>query len=362
MTTVRYMFGSLDNRQIIAELPLVSVSMSNKLNDWGTFRGTMYYDSTGIDNADVAAATIPGRSFLVVEKDDVPIWDGIVWGSSYNSDSKVLNITGRTYEAYADKQIIDVDFIRTAYEQRNIMRELWSALQGPASRNIGIEIPSVFPTVVPRDISVLASEYKTFLQMMSSVADGDNGFDWTIKTIKQNNQYYRQLQIGYPFLGTVDAAGLSFDYPGNVVNYYETSNITSGGTHLFLLGAGEGADMVVGSAVQSDLLATGFKRYDIVVSRKDIEEQFTLNSVAAQLGKTRRAPVKILKVFLKADLEPQFGSYGLGDTATVSIIDPKHPVGLTASARIVAWEYKPQSDDTTDQAELIFEGDDLNDG
>lgn len=360
MATIRYLFGDLDSRQIIAELPLTSVSMDTKLNDWGIFRGTLYYDTSGIDNNDVVAATTPGRSFLIVEREDVPIWDGIVWTSVYDSDAKVQSITARSYEAYADVNFIDVDFSRTATEQRNILRDLWLQLQSTNERNLSINVPPAFTTLVPRDLNVLVSEYKTFFQVMSSIADGNNGFDWTISTIKQNNQYIRTLRIGYPFLGSTDAAGLAFDFPGNVINYWKTSGMSNSGTNLFVLGAGEGSDMVVSTVVQSDLIATGFKRFDLSIPRKDIENQAQLDALAAQLGALRRPPLSVIKIFLKADLDPVFGSYGLGDSATVSIADPRHPNGLTTTARIVAISYKPQSDDSVESAELIFEGDELN--
>jgi hypothetical protein len=359
MVALKYLFGDLSTREIIAELPLTSVSMNKKLNEFGVFRGTIYLDSSGISNYDVAAATMPGRNFIVVERGDTPIWEGIVWTSSYESQGKSLNLTARTYEAFADKQIMG-DFERIATEQRNIFRDLWMELQTPTERNLSINIPTTFADMVLRTVTVYGNEYKTYLQVMNSIADGADGFDWTIDTIKQNNQYYRYLKIGYPVLGATDVAGLSFDYPGNITNYYKTSGVSSAATHLFLLGAGEGSGMVVGTAVQEDLIETGFKRYDVVLARKDVDSQGRIDSLAAQLGAIRRIPVSVIKVFVKADQEPVFGSYALGDAATLSIIDPRHPDGFTSNARIVAWEYRPQSDETVESAELIFEGDDLN--
>jgi hypothetical protein len=360
MTSIKYLFGDLNTREIICELPLTGVSMDLKLNDWGIFRGTIHYDTSGVSNADIVAATQPGRNFLVVEREDTPIWDGIIWTSVYDSQAKSQNMTARTYEGYPDKQLIDEDFSRTDQEQRNIFRDLWSVMQSNVTRNIGITVPDVFPDVLTRSIDILATEYKTFYQAMTSISNGDDGFDWTISTIRQNNSYVRNLRIGYPFLGSLDAAGLSFDYPGNITNYWKTSNIGDAATNLYMLGAGEGSDMKVGTSVQTDLLESGFKRYDLVISRKDIDDQTQINSIALQQGSLRRPPLSVIKVFLKADIYPTFGSYGLGDTATVSIIDPRHPTGFTTSARIVALAYRPQSDDTVEQAELIFEGDDLN--
>lgn len=358
-TPTRYLFGDLTTREIIAELPMTSVSMDTKLNDWGVLRGTLYFDSTGINNEDIVAATTPGRAFVVCERGDTPIWDGIVWTSVYESQGKSLNITARSYAAYAEKQIM-LDFTRTDLEQRNIFCDLWLDMQAPSNRNLGINVPATFPNTVLRSLDVKSSEYKNYLQVMSGISDGADGFDWTITTIKQNNKYLRSLKLGYPNLGATDVAGLSFEYPGNITNYWKTAGMTNAGTHLFLLGSGEGSDMKVGTAVQTDLIGTGFKRYDVVVPRKDIENQKQLNSMAVQMGSVRRPPLSVIKVFLKANLEPVFGSYGLGDTATVSILDPRHPNGFTTSARIVAMTYRPQSDDTVEQAELVFEGDDLN--
>lgn len=361
---LRYLFGNLDTRQVIAELPLTGVSMTRKLNDWGTFRGTVYFDTSGIDNSLTASATVPGRNFVICERDGVPIWDGIVWSSTYDSQAKVMNLTARSYEAYAEKCIVDVDFIRTNSDQRNIFCDLWRQLQGPSNRNLSIDIPStIFDMQVPRDLSILATEFKTFASGMSAMADNEDGFDWTIVTTKSNNQYVRTLQIGYPLLGiqNITASPLGFDYPGNILNYYKSSSMTNAGTHAYLLGAGEGSDMVYGVAIQTDLLNSGFKRFDVVDARKDIESGYTIGTMAERMGVLRRPPLTVFKAFLKADLEPVFGSYGLGDAATLNIVDAVHPNGLAVQARMVAFEYRPSSDDSVDSVELIFQGDDLND-
>jgi hypothetical protein len=363
-TDLRYLFGDLSTQQVIAELPLSGVSMNKKLNDWGTFRGTTYFDTSGISNLDMAAATVPGRNFVVVERDGVPIWDGILWSATYDSQAKVMNMTARSFEGYPEKLIVDVDFIREGQDQRNIFCDLWRQLQSVGNRNMGIVIPSgVFDNAVPRDLSILASEYKTFGSGLSSMSDSEDGFDWTITTIRQNNQYVRTLMIGYPQIGIQDttASPLSFDYPGNVLNYYESASMSAAGTNIYLLGAGEGADMVVGTAVNSDILASGFKRFDVVESRKDVESPYTIGTLADQLLITRRPPLTIYKVFTKADIDPVFGSYGLGDAGTFAVVDAKHPNGASTTARVVAWEYRPESDDNVDQVELIFEGDELSD-
>lgn len=361
MAIARYLFGDLSTGQIIAELPCTSVSMDKTMNAVGNFRATMRFDSSGIDNQDIVDATTPGKCFVVCQLEETPIWDGIIWTRTYDSLGKDLNLTARTYDAYAEHNLIG-SFVRLGIEQRNIFRDLWNDLQSSDDRNLSINVPAAFDTVLTRDLTVMSSEYKTYLQVMSSIADGDDGFDWTIDTTLVDNQYVRNLRIGYPTLGSLDSGLMSFDYPGAITNYWKTDGMSNAATHLFLLGSGEGDAMIIGTAVQGDMIVNGFKRYDLTVSRKDLSDQGLANSLANQLGKQRRPPLSTIKVMLKADLEPIFGSYQLGDTAVLSIIDPRHPYpGLTNNAaRIVAWSYSPQSDDTTEQAELIFEGDELN--
>lgn len=357
---IRYLFGNLSNRQIVAELALSSVQMDRKLNDWGNFRAGFKLDQSGLDNDTVISATEPGANFVIMERGDTPIWEGIIWTRVYQSQAKDVQITARTYEAFAEKQIIDVDFTRTNYEQRNLFVDLWTSMQSSPYRDLGIELPGVFTTVVSKDLTVSATDSKNYLQTMSSISDGVDGFDWTIDIYKLNNTYRRRLLIGYPQLGSTDAAGLSFDYPGAITNYYQTESMTNAGTNIFVYGAGEGSAMVVGTAIQQEMLDNGFKRYDVTVSRKDVEGQGLIDSIAFQLSVKRKPPLSIIKVFLKGDIIPEFGSYNLGDTATLAIIDPRHPNGFTVSARIVAFSYKPASDDTVEEVELVFEGDELN--
>lgn len=361
MAVTRYLFGDLASNTVIAEIPLQSVSMDRQLNDFGIFRATTYLDQSGISNADAILATTPGKCFVVCELDDVPVWDGIVWTRTYDSQGKDLQLTARTYEGYFEKRIISTDFTRTNTEQRQIVADLINDLQNTAFSAIGLDVPSGFTTTVTRDLTVLASDYKNYLEVISGITDGVDGFDWTIDTTRNaSGQYVRTVRFGYPTLGAPDTQALSFDYPGQVTNYWQTDGMTNAATNLFLLGAGEGSAMLVGTDEQDDLLAGGFKRYDLVISRKDITDIFSLVSMAFQLGTQRRPPYTTIKFNTKADLDPVFGSYGLGDACTISIIDPRHPEGFSRTARIIGWTYRPASDDGTSEAELVFEGDDLN--
>lgn len=361
MSMVRYLFGDLNTNQVLAEIPLQSVSMDRQLNDWGVLRGTTYLSRSNISDAEVVEATTPGKTFVVCEIDDVPVWDGIVWTRVYDSQAKDMNLTARTYEGFFEKNFVG-DFARVSTEQQQIVADLINDLQSVGERNLGITVPTGFLTSIPRDLTVMRTEYKNYMEVISGIADGNDGFDWTITTTRNpmTGEYERTVRMGYPTLGATDSGNLSFDYPGNATNYWQSDGMTNAATNLFLLGSGEGADMLVGTAVQTDMLSSGHKRYDVSVARKDISNQTALTSMATQLGNQRRPPYSTIKFNTKADLDPVFGSYGLGDNCTIAIIDPRHPDGFSKTARVIAWSFRPSSDDSTAEAELVFEGDELN--
>src|ERR1041385_3253246 len=110
MANMRYLFGDLSTSQIIEEISLQSVQLDDKLNDWGNFRCSFKLDQSGKNNEDLLNATIPGRCFLIVERETTPIWGGIVWTRVYQSQAKDIELTARSWEAYAEKVFVNPDF------------------------------------------------------------------------------------------------------------------------------------------------------------------------------------------------------------------------------------------------------------
>lgn len=362
MANIRYIFGDLRSGLVTNEIALQGVTINNKLNAVGNMGATMQLDQSGQQNVDLINATIPGKSFVVVERDSVPIWDGIVWTRTYQAQSKTVQLSMRTREAYLENILVDVDLGYADTEQRNIMVDLFNTIQADPNRNLGITVPpGTYPDAVLRTVSVLSTEYKTFFSVISSIADGENGFDWNLETQRVGDSYLRSLRIGYPYLGSTAVGALTFDYPGQILNYYQTEGMSDAGTKTYLLGAGEGSAMVVAIGENTDMYDNGWLRYDETYSRKDVTSLTQAQDLVDQQKVLRRPPMATLKVFVKADLSPVFGSYGLGDTATISIRDPRHPSpGITFVSRIVAFDYRPPSDDSIESAELIFQGDELN--
>lgn len=355
MTAMTYVFGDALSGVIIAEIPLYGVSVVEKFGG-GELRGTFQYDQTGRDNAVLDAATIPGRCFVVAERDAIPIFAGYIQTRTYQSQAKSAQLFCRGFAAYPDRRLIRSDINYVNVDQMTIFRDLWILMQSDPN-SIRVDVFSAFTTGVNLDLKVIASEFKSYKQVFEQIADGDTGFDWRIDTTRAGGIYVHSLRAGYPLLGSTDPSRIVFEYPGNILNYWKNETLSEAGTNIFTIGAGEGTSMLTASVSHSDLLNSGFPRFDVEISRKDVNSQTILNALARQEAIKHKVPLPAFTIQVKADRDPIFGTYTLGDACRLVIQDPKHPNVFQKDTRLVGWDYRPPSADGTEEARLLFEGD-----
>lgn len=358
----KYFFCNIDpsggvNEQVLQEIDLYGVYLSGTLNGGDSqFDGTFQLDQTGKNNGDLIEATHPGRRYVVVERNGQPIGAWIIWSRVYSAQSKTVQMHGLPFDAYPNYQRI---LVNTAYNtnQITIFRNLWTAIQGGANRNLGIVVPGSSPSSITKAIDVKATDYRYYGEIISSLADAEDGFDWYIYIQKSGTQYQKIIRVGYPTLGTPLADSVPvFEYPGNVTQYYMTESMAGSGTNVIVLGAGEGSDMITKTVNHTDLLTSGMPRWDVDVPRKDITSQSLLNTVGTQIATNLRSPRLTVRVTIKGDRTPEFGSYNLGDACKVVIKDPRNPTGYTKDTRLIAWSLRPPTSEQVEEANLLFEG------
>lgn len=355
MTSMTYVFGDLLAGTIIAEIPLYGVSILEKFGG-GELRGTFQLDQTNRHNEVLVAATIPGRCFVVAERDAIPIFAGYVQTRTYQSQAKSTQLFCRGFAAYPERRFIRSDINYINVDQMTIFRDLWNLMQTDPD-SVRVDIFSAFTTGVNLDLKVLASEFKSYGQIFEQLADGDTGFDWRIDTTRAGGTYVHSLRAGYPVLGSTDASRIVFEYPGNILNYWKNETLSEAGTYVYTIGAGEGSSMLTATVAHFDLLNNGFPRYDVEISRKDVTSQTVLNALGRQEGAKHKVPLPSFTVEVKADKDPTFGTYTLGDACRLVINDPMHPNIFQKDTRLVGWDYRPPSSDSTEEARLMFEGD-----
>lgn len=355
MAKVTYVFGDILTGTILEEISMYGVSMSRGIG-MGDLRSAFQLDQTGKSNSDLIAATEPGRSYLVVERDGQPVWDGMVWTRTYQSQAKVLQLYCRAWEHYPERRLIRSDFLNEDVDQRNIFRNLWLDLLD-TDNTPQVEVPSAFSDVVLKTLDIKSFEFKTYREAIDTLSNADDGFDWTIDTARVGGAYVRSLRVGYPTLGAV--LPTYFDYPGNILNYWQNDTLSERGTNIFGLGAGEGSTMLVQEVIHSDLLTAGFPRFDVEVSLKSVNSAELLTSLTLQQAVVRKPTSPVITAEIRADREPPFGGYGLGDAAELRFDDPRHPDGTTFTSRILGWEYYPPSSERNEEVRLVFEGEDI---
>lgn len=353
-----YLFGSMLNELVLEEIPCYGVYMEMEMNSGGQFQGTFQLDQTGKDNQTLLDATIPGRTWVTCERNGVPIWHGFVWSRVYSAQSKSVQLFGMSYENYPKKRIIDVDL--EYFEQpTNAFINLWNQMQLATNSNVNINIPGPMSTAIPAmALTIKATDYRYYNEAMSELSDNENGFDWYIYVVKDGSIYRKDILIGTPLLGTPPNDGMtSFEYPGNITQYYMTEFMADAATDIFALGGGESSSAPIGHYQNTLMYSQGWPRWDTDVNRKDITSQDTMDAFAQQQALVRKPPMNVIKITVKGDRAPEFGSYNLGDTCAIFIKDARNPNGFRGNKRLLKWALTPPSSDDVEEASLVFEGD-----
>jgi hypothetical protein len=358
---LRYVFLDALSGSIIEEIPLQGVNL-NQTVEGGDFQGSFGLDQTGLDNEQLVSATIPGRCMVVVETDTRVYWGGLITSRTYQSQAKSVQLYAKTLDQYPSKRMVNYDRTFTATDPRNIMRQLYFDMQFDPN-SITVNLPSEFVTANPIDFSVMVSEQKTYRAVIDQLATSTSGgFEWTIDWNRTENSYDKTLRIGQPLGESLAGDNVVFEYPGNILNYWRNDTIANGGTNVFGVGSGEGESQLIVEVVHADLISNGFPRLDTQITFKDVIDIGVLTGLTETQAILAKAPQPVYTVQMKADREPAFGDYGLGDYCRLVIKDPLHPgAGTSYSTRLLGWTYTPASGSNTSEVQLILQGDE-NDG
>ena len=350
-TTYRYLFADLLTNEIIAEIPLTGVSFNQQLNTAGTFQGHILLSGINTYDYNVDASTLPARNCIYVDRNGILVWGGVIWQRSYNSDSQTLSITAREFESYFEKRLITTTENFNNADQLLIARTLIDNAQAVANGDIGVITGSETSGVLI-DRVYYDYEFKQVWQAIKDLADQDDGFDFNIKVEYDNitNEPTKTLVLGSPRTGHIDT-GVGdintnvFVFPaGNITayEYPEDGSITT--NSLYVTGAGSNEGKLLTNATASTSFTNGFPLLETTVSYSDITDTTVISELATGRVLALSEPPPIIKVVVPAFVEPEYGTYSIGDDIRLMITDERFPTGLDEIYRIVGLNVEPGED------------------
>lgn len=376
MATYKYLFGPTKTGRITAEIPCYGGYITDKLNDVGYMQGSFQLDQTGKTNDELVSSTIPGASWVAVLRNEVLIWAGFLTSRTYQAQSKSIQFYAKTLEGHLENRLVtSTGFVGETFVNTNIDQGqiFWNLLQRlatvpPCLIDIyDLQGQNVLPapvTGILKTVNLGPKAFKTYRDVVDELANTDDGFDWRFRPILELDPYNpQQLQLrrvvvefGYPNLGIIPGTSSKvFEYPGNILNYYRTDNLSGAGTFIYGLGAGSGDDMLV-YGITSGAGSTFFSKTE-VVPLKHITTQAILEARVRQEATKRKPPRTQYKVTLRPEKDPVFGTWSIGETVQLIIKDAMHPFGFSKAVRISEYALTPSSEESPEEVNISFVGD-----
>ena len=349
-TTYRYLLADLVTNEIIAELPLTGVSFTQQLNQAGTFQGHLLLSGVNADALNVDTATIPARNAIYVDRDNVIVWGGVIWGREYNSLSQTLTITAREFISYFERRRINTTTVYSSTDQLTIAQNLVQIAQTQPYGDIGITYNTDGQTTSGVLINRVYYNYelKSVFQAIQDLSRQTDGFDFSVDVYYSSGSIIKAFNTYYPRTGgtysTSDPYAIVFNMPGNIVEYVYPEDGSIAANKIYSLGAGSNEGKLISIATDSTKLTDGWALLEDQANYSDITDQTVLDELANGRVTAFSYPPTTVKVIVPAYEAPVYGTYQVGDDARLIITDSRFPNTLDEIYRIVGLSVQPGED------------------
>lgn len=374
MAVYRLISSDLRTGARIAEITLSGLRYGSKLNTAGDLAGNLILPTLGGSSNPANPATRAqitvlndavdeARRQLLVERDGVPVWCGVVWASPYTDESQTRAVKAGELWSYYGHRLIDSRQAFTGVDQFTIARTLLTTAASRTGGDIGVTFPAV-TSGVTRDRTYEAYELKNLREAIEQLAAVQNGFDFGIDlAYDSSGNLTKTLNLAYPRRGRdFRATGHVFELGRNIVSFTWPSDGTRAANKVFATGSGEGNSMLRTAAADTSQLTgiayggAGYPLLEDVIRYKDVSVKTTLAGLAAQRLTQVAKPVVLPQITVRADRDPVFGSYITGDSCRIIIppnTSPRFPDGLDTFRRIIAWDVTV-SDEGNEEVKLTL--------
>jgi hypothetical protein len=377
MTQYKYYFYDLLTHALLDELgsAMFGVNFSAFLSGQigskvGQFTGTFRGDTPGRTVRDLLDATVPGRTALWIDRDDVPVWCGIVWSRTYQATGRTYEISAQTFESYPHQVYNAVDAAATEPSQ-DFVNIAWSVVQGYTGYNVGVQLPPLQGTGTTLTRTFVGTDYNSWGDFIDSMVQA--GAEYYIKPTKDVNgnrvpslivgrwdlvenpptTYWR---IGVPVAQAL-ISGVDLQYPGGIAEYWWPENAVQAANRVLAIGKANGALTPRQIYTNASNLAQGYPGLDVRITVSEVEDQNTLNAITTATLTNSQPPMLAPTIILDGSVPGAFGDWNLGDNVKLMIDDPyRFPNGpVSGVTRIVGYSLTPASENGPETVNLTID-------
>lgn len=348
--TWTYLLADLRTGTITVEVPLSGVQLSKKLNDAGTFAGTLKLSPTL--NLDAYTVTTPGRTAVYALRDGTPWWGGVLWTRRYDSTQGTVDLGGADWWSYLDHRkvvglldttsglstVATTTVAYTATEQNTIAANLVALAQSHTGGNLGITV-STAVSGVTRDRTYYGyalTDVGQALRDLAGVIDGpDMMFD--VAGLDSSGRPNRILRLGTPRLGQQGSPHV-WEVGAGVLGLTWPSDAGRMATRAYATGDGSEAGTPIAVVEDTTRYADGWPLLETANSYSGIVTLSTLVDHAAADQSAAQLPVVTPTLTVAPDVPPRLGDYSPGDDCRL-IVPAGHEFfapGVDTTMRIVA--------------------------
>lgn len=285
-----------------------------------------------------------GSKELYIYRDGVLVWGGELSYSRSNLITGEMLVTAKGFFDLLSKKITGTSASPRTFSSTDLSQIAWTLIdeaQTGSNASFGIT-QGTLATSRNADRSY---EYKTVKEAIEGLTNLNiqQGIDFEIDANKQFSTFYPQK-------GT-QKGDIVFEYGRNIIDLGETLDATDMANQVIVLGEGQGSELITVTRDSGGSTQTDYKIRQKTVSFKDVNQTATLNDHGDKELSLRQTQQQIVSLKTKGDLDPQVGSYVVGDS--VRVIARFGFMNIDSFFRIYGIKVKV-SDQDEEEIELIF--------
>jgi hypothetical protein len=294
MTQWRYaLYDLLTRTQLVEHVPLAISDYSKMLGEAGTLTASLSLSDPAVRELRPRELILPRRTTLVLLRDEVVVWEGIIWTRRRRRSERALSISASELRSYFDKRRIlrpelgygsAKTLAFTSADMFDVFRAVLANAQnvlygGVRVGDIGIEADETVLSgvaITRTDTATSADAFhgynwQHYGEIFDALAHSDTGFEWRIDSyLDDTRTLRRRLLLGYPQLGAPAAdTNVTFEYPGAIQDYEWPEDGEPSANYMAALGSGDGDAMRWAEAYNAAELSAGYPLAETAASYKD---------------------------------------------------------------------------------------------